>query len=455
MLFNNFLFTADSYKLSHFKQYPPKTETVYSYFESRGGKFPNIVFFGLQYLLKKLEGQVLTHEDITEAAPILKSHFFDQNLLNVDGFRNLVLKHQGRLPVVIKALPEGTVAPVRTALFTVENTDPEFYWLTNFLETYLSQVWYPSSVCTLSYHTRKLIEQYMMETGGSTEGVEFKLHDFGFRGVSSLESAAIGGMAHLVNFAGTDTLAGLACAMETYEAPVCGFSIPATEHSTITSWGREHESDAYENILKQYPEGYVAVVSDSYNIYKACKDIWGDKLKDQVLARNGVLVVRPDSGRPEDVVVRCLNILGEAFGYERTPQGYKVLNPKIRIIQGDGVDYDKIEVILQEMKRDMWAATNLAFGQGGALLQKLNRDTHKFAFKCSAVKVNGEWRDVYKDPITDQGKTSKKGRMSVVEEHGKLITVPEISSGEDKLVEVFRDGEITKTYSWEEIKTRT
>merc|ERR1712151_1249634 len=304
---HNILMLTDSYKVTHHLQYPPGTRTVYSYFECRGKGTREIVFFGLQYYLKRfLCGKVVTEEKIAQAAEYFKTHFsqpgigYDDRLFNAKAWQHILQKKGGHLPISIKAVPEGTVLSDNNVLFTMENTDPECYWLTNYLETLLVQVWYPITVCTQSRDQKLVIDHYLKETGCGDvldKGLNlFKLHDFGFRGVSSVESAAIGGAAHLVNFLGTDTMAALVCVKECYHEENAGFSIPASEHSTITSWGEEKEVEAMKNMLEQYPTGLVACVSDSYDIFRACEDYWGGELKGMIEARQGLLVVRPDSG---------------------------------------------------------------------------------------------------------------------------------------------------------------
>jgi nicotinamide phosphoribosyltransferase len=453
----NIILATDSYKFSHACQYPTGTTKVYSYFESRGGDFPETVFFGLQYYLKEyLEGVRVTKDMIDEAEAIINEHM-GRPMFNRAGWEHILEQHGGRLPVSIRAVPEGMVVPYRNVLMTIENTDPKCWWLTNYLETMLVQTWYPTTVATLSYNVKKLVKRYLQETG-DTAGLPFKFHDFGYRGVSSQESAGLGGAAHLVNFMGTDTVAGIMLARKYYGATMPGYSIPAAEHSTITSWGREHEVDAFANMLTQYPEGLVAVVSDSFDIYKACSNLWGRQLKDRVLSRNGTVVVRPDSGNPPEVVCNVLDLLGDAFGYETNDKGYKVLNPHVRVIQGDGIDYEMTEEILSSMTDSEWSADNIAFGCGGSLLQKLNRDTQKFAFKCSYVEVNGERRDVFKDPATDSGKASKRGRLKLVRiegSHGSaLATVQSDDHVGDQLVEVFRDGEVLSVTNFDAIRKR-
>jgi nicotinamide phosphoribosyltransferase len=453
---HNILLLTDSYKVSHYKQYPPGTETIYSYFESRGGEFPETVFFGLQYILEEyLAGQVVTAEKIDAAERIFSQHFSSNSFFHRAGWKHIADAHQGRLPIRIKAIPEGSAVPTGNVLMTIENTDPACFWLTNYLETLLVQVWYPSTVATQSRAMKQTIAAFLHETG-SPEQLPFKLHDFGFRGVSSVETAAQGGAAHLVNFRGTDNVAGIVQAQRYYGASMPGFSIPAAEHSTLTSWGREHEVDAYRNMLHQFPEGLVAVVSDSYDVLAACRDLWGNVLKVDVLARDGTLVVRPDSGDPPTIVVQVLNILGEAFGTSVNDKGYRVLEPHVRVIQGDGIDRTMLTKILDAMRANRWSTDNIAFGSGGGLLQKLNRDTCRYAFKCSSATVDGVERDVFKQPVTDRGKSSKKGRLKLILRDGHYATVRD--NGDypepDLLNEVFLNGELRNRQTWEAVCQR-
>jgi nicotinamide phosphoribosyltransferase len=454
----NLVLQTDSYKFTHWKQYPPGTEYVYSYLESRGGMFHQTLFFGLQYyLLKYLRGTVVSEDDVREAGDFVDRHI-GAGLFNFDGWMHIVRDLGGRLPVVIRSVPEGSTVDVQNVLMTIENTDPRCYWLTNYLETLLLKVWYPITVGTLSQNIRKVILA-ALERSGDPALIDFKLHDFGYRGVSSEETAGIGAAAHLVNFKGTDTVAGIRVLQQFYQSTEMeGFSIPAAEHSTITSWGRENESRAYENMLTQFPEGLVAVVSDSYNVYEAAEKIWGQSLHDRVLQRSGTLVVRPDSGKPREVVLKILEILGAKFGFESNAKGYRVLNPKIRVIQGDGVNYWTIQDTLTAMNRAGWSADNITFGMGGALLQQLNRDTQQFAFKTANVTVNGEDRDVFKDPVEGHDKASKGGRMALHFKAGAWSTVRArrgVEDAEDRLKTVFRDGEVLVEQSVAEVRRRS
>jgi nicotinamide phosphoribosyltransferase len=420
----NRVLDTDSYKASHWLQYPPKTTLVHSYLESRGSErdYQESVFFGLQYVLQNYFAEPITKDEIEQAAEIITAHGLTFNNL---GWNRLFEKHDGRLPLRIRAVPEGTVVPLKNVLMTVENTDPEFYWLVSWFETQLMRLWYPITVATQSFYIKRDIYKYLSETADEPDAeIAFKLHDFGSRGVSSQESAALGGAAHLLSFQGSDTMAALQLMREFYHAPTAAFSIPAAEHSTITSWGRDHEADAYRNMLKQFarPGKIVAVVSDSWNIYNAVENIWGEQLRQEVIDSGATVVIRPDSGNPVEVVTKVTYLLAEKFGTITNSKGFRVLN-NVRIIQGDGVNPQSIREILESLKFAGFSAANIAFGMGGALLQKVNRDTLKFAYKCSAIVVDGELRDVYKEPITDTGKMSKRGRLDLLQNSGQYETI--------------------------------
>lgn len=452
----NLLLNVDSYKASHYRQYPPNTTRVSSYVESRGGEFDEHLFFGLQAFLKAYLSKPISRDDLDEATELFAAHGLP---FHRAGFEHILTRHDGYLPVSVEALPEGTVLPTHHVLLQIINTDPEAFWLTSYLETALLRaIWYPTTVATISHHARKLIGRYLDETADSRDGLPFKLHDFGSRGVSSEESAALGGLAHLVSFKGSDTVSALVAARKFYGEQMAAFSIPAAEHSTITSWGREHETDAYRNMLTQFagPGKLVAVVSDSYDLWNAIENIWGGTLKSEVEKTGGTLVVRPDSGDPTTVVCTALEKLMGKFGFTENKKGYRVLPPHVRVIQGDGVNLSSIGMILGAMKEKKLSADNVAFGMGGALLQQLNRDTLKFAMKCSAAEVSGEFRDVYKDPVTDPGKQSKRGRLAIVRDQGgyRTIRASELGNGKNLLREVFRDGEILVEDSFADVRAR-
>lgn len=456
------ILNTDSYKVSMFKQYPVGTTGVYSYIESRGGRYDRTVFFGLQAFIKEYLLEPITQADIDIADEILTAH---GEPFNRQGWEYILRVHGGKLPVIIKAVPEGTVVPVKNVLATIENTDPECFWLTTWLETALLRaIWYPTTVATQSYSIKRVILDFLEKTGDPSL-IDFKLHDFGARGVSSLESAGIGGAAHLINFMGTDTITGLLYAREYYNAGVAGFSIPAAEHSTITSWGRDGEVDAYRNMLTNFakPGSIVAVVSDSYDIFNAASKLWGEQLKEEVIKSGATVVIRPDSGDPEAVCLKLVQILHSKFGAVKNDKGFFVLN-NVRLIQGDGVNESTIRNILGSFMAYGYSADNIAFGMGGALLQQVDRDTQKFAMKCSAAQINGEWVNVQKDPITDSGKKSKAGRTTLWTSGGEFMSsVNQPKGWTDKGVDgwsvalqtVFVDGKLVKEIDFAEVRANT
>lgn len=448
----NIILNSDSYKYSQWVQYPPNTKYVYSYIESRGGEYDSMVFFGLQAFLLEYMSTPITRAMIKEAEEIITMH---GEPFNREGWEYILDVHGGILPVEIKSVDEGSVMRLKNILVSIVNTDPKCYWLTSFLETALLRaIWYPTTVATNSYESKKIILAALEKTGTPAD-IGFKLNDFGARGVSSYESSGLGGMAHLVNFMGTDNVPGFLFAREYYDEDMAGFSIPAMEHSTVTSWGRENEVKAYRNMLNCFgkPGKLLACVSDSYDIYEACK-LWGTELKQEVLDSNAIVVIRPDSGNPSEVVVKCMYILEKYFGSTKNSKGFRVLN-NVRVIQGDGIDHASIRSILFCMEMAGFSADNIAFGQGGALLQQVNRDTLEFAMKCSAAHINGEWVDVYKDPVTSPGKKSKKGMMMlVIDADGNFSTIREKFSQHitDLLLVRWKDGVMYNKTTMEKIR---
>lgn len=466
---DNVILATDSYKLTHHNQYPEGTRGVYSYLEARAGaEYPATVFFGLQHILKQIEGSVVTQEMVDQAALLSAAHFGSDTLFNRAGWEHIVNKHDGRLPVRIKAAPEGSVIPVSNVLATVENTDPACYWLTNALESLLLHVWYPTTVATRSYFVKQMIKGYLEKTADSLDGLPFMLHDFGYRGATSHEAAAIGGAGHLVNFMGTDTLPAMELLLKDYGADLAdlAFSVPATEHSVMTAEGAAGERGIVKRLIENHPTGILSVVADSYNIYRFVDEL-GTIHREAVLARDGKFVVRPDSTTdddptPEDLVITLLRKLGDAFGTTTNSKGYTVLNPKVGLIWGDGISPEGIERILWEMYQRGWSAENIVFGMGGGLLQKVNRDTQRFAFKSSAQLRNGVWLDVQKNPL-DTSKKSKAGRLMLIHEERignpgtydwKTTQEGGYHEGADRLQPVFENGEILRTTTLADVRKR-
>lgn len=461
----NLVLDTDSYKQSHFLQYPSETGIVSSYIESRGGKYPATIFAGLQILLRKWAKYPLTAEMIDEAVEVCAAHGVP---FNEEGWRYILETYKGGLPIRIQAVKEGLLVPTLNALVQIENTDRKVPWLTSFVETaILRSVWYPTTVATVSYECKMLIKKYLRLTASSEDGLMFKLHDFGSRGVGATEQAGIGGVAHLFNFLGTDTLEAIRYARAAYDEPMAGFSIPAAEHSTMTPW--KTEIGAFRNMLKKFGKNnsekhggdLIAVVSDSYDIYKAV-ELWCGELLGEVQASGSCVVIRPDSGEPVDVIRKIFRIMEDKLGNMITinDKGFKELPLYFRVIQGDGVNKDSIEEILQMMLEEGWSTDMIAFGMGAELLQKVNRDTQRFAMKASAAKWGDaeEYVDVFKDPVTDSGKVSKRGRLAVFRDgEDRLITIREDfwakgGHGKNYLEDVYLDGKILRSQTLTEIR---
>ena len=373
-----------------------------------------MTLFGTQAYFYDVLETPFTYGDISAAEDFLAKH---GEPFNKEGWKYIKDKHGGFLPVMIEALPEGTTVPLGIPLVQVRSTDDNTPWITSYIETsLLRNIWYGSTVATYSRNVKKVLKFYLDKTSDDPAGaIAFMLHDFGARGVSSYESAALGGCAHLINFMGTDTLAAIECARDWYGADMPAFSVPAAEHSTITSWGPEHEVEAYANMIDQFDRegGITSIVSDSYDYWNAIDNIYGGTLKDKVLAMKGRLVIRPDSGNPVDVVSKSVEKLCDAFGFTVNSKGFKVIKANVRVLQGDGVNINSIDEILNRLHNLGYSAENVVFGMGGALLQDHTRDDLRFAMKANAIYIDGEWHDVWKKPATDPTKNSKAGIQTV------------------------------------------
>lgn len=463
----NIILNTDSYKCMHFNMYPKDTEFVYSYFESRSGaKYNKTVFFGLQYYLKKyLAGPVVTRERIEEAAELVKAHLGDEKYFNREMWEYILEKYNGHLPIEIRAVSEGTPVSVSNVLMTVVNTDPKCAALTNHLETILSQIWAACTVATLSYEVYNLIKHYRNETG-SFAGIKFGLHDFGFRGTSSLEFAGLGGAAHILNFMGTDTIPAMIIARDYYGAPLTGlaYSVPATEHSIMTSRGKDGEEQLFGELLENYPDGILSVVIDSYDYKGFIKKI-ALKYKNAILARKGKVVFRPDSGDPCSVTLKVFDMLAEIFGTTINEKGYRLLHPNVGVLWGDGIEYDGIRSILFTLRNNGYSTDCVVFGMGGGLLQKINRDTQRFAFKSSAQCRSGVWHDISKNPL-DSSKASKKGILKLIQNEDGVFHTEKVlptsnqefsldDFSNDLLNTVFVNGIITKELTFEQVRKNT
>ncbi|MGB8267037.1 MAG: nicotinate phosphoribosyltransferase [Candidatus Velthaea sp.] len=452
------LFDAvDSYKIGgHFLQYPPGTQYVWSYLESRGGAFAFTRFFGLQELIRRYLLQPLTRERVEQIVPVMAAHGVP---FNRAGFLAIVERHGGRLPVRIEAVPEGSDIPTGNVVLQVVNTDPAAFWLPSYLETLLMHVWYTTTVCTLSASARAAILAALERSCDDPfANIDFRLHDFGARGVSDMYAGARGGLAHLVNFLGTDTVPALCWARAYYHEAMAGFSIPAMEHATVTTWGRDGEAAAFRNMLERCggPGKTIAMVIDSYDAEYAVDQIIGVELRDAILASGSTVVVRPDSGDPRVIVPALLQALAKRFGATTNRKGYRVLDPAVRLIQGDGMDLPAIRALFEVVLAAGFSAENVAVGMGGGLLQKVNRDTQRWAMKVSAVQIDGVWSDVYKDPKDDPDKRSKRGRLALVRTARGVETIrlEALGARENLLRPVYENGVLLVDESLAEIRAR-
>ena len=457
------ILNSDSYKASHWLQLPKNTTKIYSYIESRGGSYKESIFFGIQAFIKEYLLYPITQQDIDFAEQFLLQH---GEPFNREGWQYILDKHNGYLPVKIKAVKEGSLIPVHNVLVTVENTDDKCAWLTSYIETILLRgIWYPVTVATRCFNMLSIIDSFYKKTvdNYSIDKALFQRHSFGARGVSSGESAMIAGMAELLTSKGTDTIEGILGTQLYYNGQMTGFSIPASEHTIPLSWGKDNEIGYLRNMIKQFgkPGAIFAAVADTWDVYKYCKNIL-PQVKDDLITSGSKYVVRPDSGNPVEVSLKIVEILGEIFGYTTNSKGYKILHPSIGIIYGDAINEDSLQAILNAFAINGWASQNIAVGVGGYTIQMLNRDTMKFAMKASAAIIDGKFHYLSKNPITDPSKKSKAGILELVSKNGIYKTITDIeltghiSSGwTQELRPIFENGHLLIDEDFESIRTRT
>lgn len=455
----NPILAADSYKLSHYPVYPSNVTGMFSYIEPRASASITVVPFGLQMWVKKMLANPITKMDIDEAEAFAAAH---GEPFNRKGWEIVVDRYNGFMPLTIRAVPEGTPVPSLNAIVTVECTDPDLFWLTSYIETSLLRaIWYPTTIATNDARTYQMIKRFVETTADDLSGLPFMLHDFGGRGVTCGEQAEIGGAAHLVHFMGSDTIEGIRAANFYYNTPMAAFSVPAMEHSVQCSYGpsaegqKEYLSTAIAKLAK--PGGIVSIVLDGYDVYRETETLCS--LKDQIIESGARIVIRPDSGDPLEVIPRLLGTLARSFGVTENSKGYKVIN-NVGLLQGDGIDYDSIYTILADITNRGYSTSNIVFGSGGALLQKVNRDTFKFAMKASAILQDNKWTPIFKDPVTDPGKKSKAGRVTLLRSKltGEYLT-GNLEGGfnsewEDAMVLVYDKGQLFNETTLDEIRAR-
>jgi len=407
---------ADSYKYSHYALYPDGTNAMYSYIEPRI-KDVTIVPFGVQMWIKKNLLTPITYQQILEAEDIAKLHGVP---FNKNGWEYLLGEYNGYLPLTIRGIPEGTRVNSSTPLLSVLCEDERLFYLASFIETSLQRgIWYPTTIASNDLSNYTQLKWYYDHGSDNQAMLDFSLHSFASRGVSSRETAEIGGLAHLLFFKGTDDLVALKAARDYYGCEMAGYSVVATEHSVQCAYGKDGQKQYLDKVIDTYGKtgSIVSVVMDGYDIHREvdllCSEYFVTKIKNSGCK----FVVRPDSGDMFIIVPEILEKLEKAFGYTTNSKGKKVLN-NVGIIQGDGINHTTMGLLVQKVHGRGFAPENVIYGSGGGLLQKVDRDTFKFAQKTSAIRVGDKWINTVKDPITDPGKKSKGGLLDT----GDFIT---------------------------------
>ena len=486
-LHKNPLTAIDFYKSDHIRQYPDGTTEVYSNFTPRGKhtsrtiEEDKVVFFGLQYFIKDFLIETWNEEFFKKPKEqvVLKykrrmDYSLGKDAINMAHIE--ALHDLGYLPIKIKALPEGMRVPRGIPVLTIVNTHPDFFWLTNYIETILSSyLWKAITSATTAFEYKKLLTQYATQTGSSMDFVNFQAHDFSFRGMSSYQDAVVSGAAHLTSFYGTDTVPAIDFLEDYYEVNVeeemVGCSVPATEHSVMSMAMEHDEINTFRRLLNDiYPKGTISILSDTWDFWRVITN-YVVELKECILKRDGKLVIRPDSGDPVKIVAGdpnahknspeykgVIECLWDIFGGSITKKGYKMLDSHIGVIYGDSVNLDITKSILQALEKKGFASGNIVFGVGSHTYQYVTRDNLGFAIKATSGVVNGKRRDIFKNPKTDSGiKKSAKGLLRVECENGSLVLYDQQSEKEEKqglLKEVFLNGKLLKTTSLSSIKKR-
>lgn len=478
---------ADFYKLSHKAQYPLGTEYVYSVWIPRSTFLPvdYAVMFGLQafiqrWLVDYFDTQFFGNPFAVVAEEYRRVVKSSLGVVSPEVQHWRDLHKLGYLPLRIKALPEGMRVPLKVPMFTIENTHPDFFWLTNYIETLLStEIWQPMTSATIADQYRRLLTYYAEATGGDPETVLFQAHDFSMRGMAGAEAGAASGAAHLLSFRGSDTIPAIGWLEYYYAADVTkelvAESIPATEHSVMCAYGPQDEKEAYRHLLEEvYPTGFVSIVSDTYSLWKVLTKTL-PALKSSIMARDGRCVIRPDSGDPVKIICGdpeatmreeqqgVISLLWEQFGGTINTKGYKQLDSHIGAIYGDSITLARAEEICSRLRDKGFASTNIVFGVGSYTYQMTSRDTLGFALKSTYVQVNGEERQIFKDPATDKAKLKKspRGRVVVVGKGSDLRMIDGLNRMDqdqyrlrDRLEVVFENGHQFHRQSLLEIRER-
>jgi len=477
----NPLLLTDGYKVDHRRQYPANTTLVYSNWTPRKSRIEGIeevTFFGLQYFIKKYILEEFQRNFFERPkAEVIKEYerrinnYLGENSVGTDHIA--ALHDLGYIPMVIKALPEGVSVPIKVPMFTMYNTIPEFFWLTNYFETMVSAtVWLPCNSATLARRYRKILDKHAAETSSVPEFVDWQGHDFSMRGMAGLEAALISAAGHLLSFTGSDTIPAIDFLEKYYNADsseeLIGGSVAATEHSVMSMGTNTGEQETFKRLVTEvYPKGIVSVVSDTWDLWKVLVE-YIPNLKDEILGRDGKVVIRPDSGDPvkiicgdssaTDINVKkgVVQLLWDTFGGKINDKGFKELDSHVGAIYGDSITIERAKEICEGLKKNGFASTNVVLGIGSFTYQYNTRDTFGFAMKATYGEVAGEGREIYKDPITDDGtKKSARGLIKIVKEDNRYKMIDRVTWAEEKegeLKEVFRDGKILIEQSLEDIR---
>lgn len=458
----NFILAADSYKTTHWKMLPDGGEAYFSYIEARKDH-DFTIFAGIQaYLIKYLSRRV-TKQMIDQAQKFLEKHI-GKNAFCKEDWQYIIDKYDGFIPVTIRAVPEGLKVPTRQVLCTVECNDARVLWLASYIETMLQRaVWYMTTIATNSFKAKSILKRMYELTGANMQALNFALHDFGDRGVTCGEQAELGGTAHLFSFMGSDTMPGIQAANTYYFDEMAAFSVHASEHSVACAYGPGEGVAQYIEMLINCvePGQIVSGVGDGYDIYEFT-ELVTTKYLQQIIDAGIKFVIRPDSGDPLEVLPKVYAIIKKNLGDKiiLNENGCMQLPSFLGVLQGDGVDNETMQVILSRLYSLGWAADCIVFGSGGGLLQKVNRDTYKFAQKGSAIKIGGTWLPIFKNPVTDPGKVSKKGRLTLLRSklNQEYLTAQLVENQqfdlewEDMLQTVYDCGKVTRIQSLAEIR---
>lgn len=443
----NPILAIDGYKTSHREQYPAGTNRVYSNFTPRGNRYFHspladdaLVFFGLQGFLHWFMVDLFNdkffaqpEEQVVGEYQQLMDSYLGKNSVSVEHIR--ALHRLGYLPLAIKSLDEGSKVSMKIPVLTITNTVDEFFWLVNYLESVMSaELWKSSTNATVAHHYRQICQLWAERTCDDMTHVDFQCHDFSFRGMSGLHDAAQSGVGHLLSFTGTDSLPSVLYAQQYYrpaEGTFIAGSIPATEHSVMCMGEQQGEIATFRRLLTElYPTGFVSVVSDTWDYWKVLTE-YSRELKPEIVAREGRLVFRPDSGDPVEILCGSgddadrdparsaqqkgsVEVLWEIFGGTVNARGYKVLDPHVGLIYGDSITLERANQILSRLEAKGFASSNVVFGVGSYTYQYNTRDTFGFAMKATYGEVHGEGREIFKQPKTDNGmKNSARGLLRV------------------------------------------